>query len=188
MNIQILSRPPGTMSIDEFFDWIDTRQEKYELVDGTPVLQPWVKRNHNRIVVNIVQALGLALDATKFEIATGDFAIPTGPRSIRYADVMVEAVGGSGQARTTETAVLIVEVLSPSTADVDFGPKQREYLNLPTLADYLIVSQDERRIWQWTRGENGEWPKEPLVTEADAVELTALGASLPVQAIYRNVS
>ncbi|WP_161992597.1 Uma2 family endonuclease [Aureimonas leprariae] len=188
MNVQSLSRSSKTLSIDEFFDWIETKDEKYELVDGKPVLQPWVKRNHNRIVINIVQSLGQALDGSRFEIATGDFAISTGPRSVRYADVMIEAAGGSGQERTTDTAALIVEVLSPSTADVDFGPKQREYLGLSTLDTYLIVAQDSRCIWQWTRDEAGSWPDKALVVEEGAVELKALDASLPLDEIYRNVS
>lgn len=188
MNVQIPSRSAKPLSIDEFFDWIETKEEKYELVDGEPVLQPWVKRNHNRIVVNVAAALVAKLDTTKFEVATGDFAIPTGPRSIRFADVLVEAAGGSGQARATETASLIVEVLSPSTADVDLGPKQREYLGLSTLDTYLIAAQDSRCIWQWTRDGNGSWPEKPLVIEEGEVELTTLGATLSLDEIYRNVS
>lgn len=188
MNVQTLSRPPDTMSTDEFFDWIGTKDERYELVDGKPVLQPWVKRNHNRIVVNVAIALATAIDATKFEVATGDFAIPTGPRSIRYADVLVEAAGGSGQARVTETAVLVVEVLSPSTAAEDFGPKQREYVNLPTLKDYLIIARDARCIWRWTRNENGRWPEKPEVLESGTVELSALDIRLSLEEVYRNVS
>lgn len=188
MNVQTLSRSSKTMSIDEFFDWINHREEKFELVDGKPVLQPWVKRNHAQIVSNIDYLLVTQIDRQAFNVYQGDFAIPTGPQSIRYADILVEPSGGSGQARTTETAVLIVEVLSPSTADVDFGPKQREYLSLSTLDIYLIAAQDSRCVWQWTRDENGDWPAKPLVVEAGAVELKMLGASLPLDEIYRNVA
>ncbi|WP_152047884.1 Uma2 family endonuclease [Aureimonas psammosilenae] len=188
MNVQTLSRPSKTMTVEEFFGWIETRQEKYELVEGTPRLQPWVKRNHAKIVSNISYLVMSQIDRGEYDLYQGDFAIATGPRNVRYADVMVEKVGGSGQARTTESAVLIVEVLSPSTAAEDFGRKQQEYLNLPTLDTYLIVAQDARCLWQWTRDENGNWPEEPLVIEEGSVEISALGASLALEDVYRNVS
>ncbi len=188
MNVQTIHRPAAKLSVEEFFAWIENKSERYELADGVPLLQPWVKRNHNRIVTNIVGILSRTIDLARFEIATGDFAIPTGPRSIRYADVMVEAAGGSGQERTTETAVLIVEVLSPSTAAQDFGPKQREYANLSTLDTYLIFDQDSRHAWQWTREENGEWPETPKVVEDGGVEVAKLGVTLPFDEVYRNVS
>lgn len=186
MNIQSQPR----MSVDAFFRWAEDRQGRYELVNGIARLQPWVKRNHNRITVNIVAALDRQIDKRAFEIATGDFAVSTGPNSLRYADVMVEPAGASGQERTTSEALLLVEVLSESTMHVDFGEKLLEYQALSSLDTYLVVAQDFQRCWQWTRGEVGEWPQEPLHVEAaDAiVVIDRLKIRLAFEDIYRNVS
>lgn len=182
--------PRQAMTIEAFGRWSETQERKYELVDGVPRLQPWVKRNHNRITVNIVLALGRQLDASAFEIATGDFAVPTGPQSVRYADVLIEPGGGPGELRTADQALILVEVLSDSTKDVDFGEKLREYSALPGLDTYLIVSQDSRFVWQWTRGAEGEWPTEPLLIDGDigVVTLDGVGATLTFDDIYRNVA
>jgi Uma2 family endonuclease len=101
---------------------------------------------------------------------------------------MVEPAGGPGDGMTAVDALLLVEVLSPSTAATDFGDKVREYLALPTLGTYLICAQDARRVWVWTRGESG-WPEQPEVIEdpAASIRIPALDLSLTLEAIYRHV-
>lgn len=190
MNIQ--SRPddaPPSMSIEAFFRWAERREGRYELVDGVPHLLPWVKRNHNRIAVNIVSALARQIDTDKFEIATGDFAVTTGPQDVRFADVMVETAGGPGDERVSRQPIVLVEILSPSTMHVDFGSKLHEYLALPTLDTYLLIDQDRRHVWQWTRGIDGSWPEEPIRLDAplSVVSIDAIGAGLSFEEIYRNV-
>jgi Uma2 family endonuclease len=88
----------------------------------------------------------------------------------------------------TEEAIVLFEILSPSTTDVDFGPKLAEYLSVPALQAYLIVAQDSVCVWAWIKGEDG-FPNRPEVFESrDAViTLDALGLTLPVGEIYRHV-
>ena len=186
MNVQSTPR----MSVDAFFRWMEGEDGKYELVNGMPRLQPWVKRSHSLIVGNIDFALKSRLDLGIYAVHQGDFAIATGPRSIRYADLIVEPAGGLLEARTTENAVLLIEVLSESTMHIDFGEKLQEYQALPTLDTYLIVAQTIQRCWRWTRGDDGGWPAEPLHVEASdaSVAIERLGVSLAFADIYRNVS
>ena len=191
MNLQ--SRPdipPLPMTIDQFFDWAAQQERRYELVDGVPEVLPFVKRNHSRIVSNLLVGLSRQIDRASFEVATGDFAVATGPRSIRYADVIVEKAGGGGEERMTEHAILLVEVLSPSTRRVDFGPKTREYLALSSLDTYLILDQEKRKAWQWTRDHGGRWPENAKVfDDANTVlTLASIGAQLSFDEIYRSVS
>ena len=42
--------------------------------------------------------------------------------------------------------VVIIEVLSPSTESYDRGQKFQFYSGLPSLVDYLLISQDSARI------------------------------------------
>jgi Uma2 family endonuclease len=46
---------------------------------------------------------------------------------------------------------LIVEVLSPSTERYDRGRKLEHYRRIPSLAEYVLVAQDARRIEWYTR-------------------------------------
>ena len=172
----------------QFFDWLEHQERKHELADGRVVMMPWVTRAHARISTHVVAALLARLHPEKFDITQGDFAIETGDRSVRFADVLVEPFNPES-ARSTDKALLLVEVLSPSTMHVDFHEKLEEYEGLPALGTYLICAQDEARIWVWTRQE-GAWPQAPEVLEGlDAVvQVPILGAALPLAEIYRNVT
>lgn len=171
-----------------FFDWIGHQDRRFELVDGVAVMLPWVTRNHNQITTNIVAALAARVDRTRFGIRTGDFAVETGERSIRYADVMVEPAGGDGRDRTTVEAILLVEILSETSEDTDFNEKLIEYSGLQSCDTYLICDQSKPLIWQWTRSE-GVWPTRPRELEGlgNEVELRALGCRLPVTEIYFGI-
>ena len=190
MNVQSgMTDAHAKLSVDGFFRWAEDRHEKYELVDGVPRVQRRVKRSHSLIAGNVAFALQSALDRHRYAVHQGNFAVLTGPTSIRFADVLVEPSGASLDERTTDKAVLLVEVLSPSTMHIDFGPKAREYLALPALDTYLIIDAEARQAWQWSRGSDGSWPAEPLqVRDEDGViTLTAIDVTLRFADIYRGV-
>jgi Uma2 family endonuclease len=80
---------------------------------------------------------------------------------------------------------VIVEVLSDSTERHDRGPKFAHYRRLPSLREYVLVSQYEPRIEVFRRGEDGHW----TLFEAEAggrVQLTSIGCELVVDEIYAN--
>ncbi|HEX3179775.1 MAG TPA: Uma2 family endonuclease [Beijerinckiaceae bacterium] len=172
----------------QFFEWLEHQERKYELADGRVVMMPWVTRPHARISTNVVAALLARLHPEKFDIVQGDFAVETGDRSVRFADVLVEPFNPES-ARSTDNALLLVEVLSPSTLHIDFHEKLDEYKGLPALGTYLICAQDDARVWVWTR-QDGAWPDAPEVLEGlDAiVQVPILGITLPLAEIYRNVT
>jgi Uma2 family endonuclease len=185
MNVRTAPR----MDKEAFFAWIATQERRFELVDGVPCMQAHVTRRHMRIVMNVARLLITTLDIDRFNVATGDFAVETGPATIRFADVMVEPVGGSETGLSTRDALLLVEVLSPSTAGIDVGPKLREYRRLPRLGSYLICSQDETRVSIWTRQPDVAWPDEPLEISGSegVVTVPVLDICMPLREIYRGV-
>ncbi len=182
-------RPDIRMDKNQFFRWLERQERRCELADGRVVLLPFVTRNHGRIAGNVFTALANRLDPSRFDVMWGDFAVETGDRSVRYADVMAEPFGEDGKARSTTNALLLVEVLSSSTMHVDFGEKREEYLSLPMLETYLICAQDEARVWAWTRQE-GRWPDAPdILEELDATApVPILDLALPLAEIYRNIA
>ncbi|UIJ73654.1 Uma2 family endonuclease [Aurantimonas sp. HBX-1] len=181
---------PTGLNVAAFLAWAPRQAGRYELVEGTPKMQPYVKLNHNRIVANLTLAIGPQLDPRRFELAAGDFAVEVGPRTLRYADLMVLPAGKDGHIRSVPDAKLLVEVLSESTMHVDFGEKRHEYMSLPDLEIYVVLAQDEPRAWIWQRDEKRLWPHDPLIIEgADAVlSLPYLGASVRLADVYRNVA
>ncbi|MEX6507913.1 Uma2 family endonuclease [Jiella sp. M17.18] len=177
---------PSDLSVEDFFDWLEQQDRRFELVEGTPLMLPNVRRSHARIVSNIDRMLQRALDPDRFLVTQGDFAIRTGPRSLRYADILVDEASDDLAARSTDRAILIVEVLSDSTAPNDFGPKRLEYQRLPKLQTYLIVDQDKPCVWEWSRRGEG-WNDAPAIVSSGEVRVDALQLTLPLEEIYRNI-
>jgi Uma2 family endonuclease len=89
-----------------------------------------------------------------------------------------DAADGSGTTITNPT--LLVEVLSPSTEEVDRGSKWRDYQRIPSLQEYVLVSQDFR-VEIYRRLASGSW--EYLDVREGIVKL-ASGASLDLATLY----
>jgi Uma2 family endonuclease len=177
------------MDKETFFRWIERQERRFELVDGVPRMLPRVKSNHNRITMNVVLLLGERLDRDVHDISQGDYAIETGERSVRFADIMVFPFEHDPQAHSTMAASLVVEVLSKRTTAQDFGAKLREYSGLDGVGHYVICAQDTVCVWSWVRAADGSWPEEAEIFEglSQVLSLPGLGITLPLAEIYRRV-
>lgn len=79
--------------------------------------------------------------------------------------------------------VLVVEVLSESTERFDRGDELAGYRSIPSLVDYVLVSQGDRRVEVHTRQSTGGWLLQTY--EDDGVVLPSLDATLSLDSIYR---
>ncbi|MCB9652161.1 MAG: Uma2 family endonuclease, partial [Deltaproteobacteria bacterium] len=79
--------------------------------------------------------------------------------------------------------ISLVEVLSPSTESYDRGAKFAHYRRIPSLRDYVLVAQDERRVEVFHRTSDGTWAISDPVT-AGTVALPGLGIELSVDEVY----
>lgn len=83
--------------------------------------------------------------------------------------------------------VLIVEVLSPSTAAHDFEEKFAAYQAIETFRDYLLVAQDEPHVTHYTRREQETWERRDVTERAAVLWLAQLGCELKVRDIYEGL-
>ena len=179
---------PITMTKEAFLAWVAQREERYEFSGGRVTMMVRVTRNHARVTINLIFALKSRLESERYDVMAEAFAVHAGD-SVRFPDVLVEPAQPDGKSLRAESPILIAEVLSPGTHHLDFGDKLREYLTLPTLDTYLIISPDEPRIWVWQRTD-GAFPKEPEIIEKreQHVGLPALAIDIPVEDIYLGIT
>ena len=79
---------------------------------------------------------------------------------------------------------VVVEVLSPSTADYDRGEKREHYQLIPSLQEIVLVSDEARRIDVWSRTSEG-WSV--TITEgAGSATLAYINCQLPLDDVYRD--
>jgi Uma2 family endonuclease len=82
---------------------------------------------------------------------------------------------------------ILIEVLSKSTATRDRGWKFQNYWNIPSLVDYVLVSQTQPLIEHYVRRPDGNWMFE-FVRGLDAtLVLAAVERRLPLDEIYQDV-
>jgi Uma2 family endonuclease len=176
---------PSNIDKREFLAWGEHHEGRYELVRGNAVMTPPSMRVHALTRMRLFSLISARLDAAMWEIFS-NFGVDTGPKSIRYPDILVDRTGGAGSDLTATAPALIVEVLSPDTAESDLGEKPSEYLRLSSLAAYLVFSQDEPKAWTWMRGDSG-FPAAAQTVEADGtVRIPWLQVDLRLADVYRD--
>jgi len=182
MNVQ----PRVPMDKDTFLAWAQGREGRFELVERRVVMMVGGSKTHALIASQLMRALWARIDVTKWVVLGSDLAVDVGPDSLRYPDAIVDSIGGQ-RALVATAPVLIAEVLSPSPATLDLGDKAAEYLRLPSLATYLVLSQDEVKAWVYVKGlEQHPGPK-PISGAGAAISIPALEIDLPLAEIYRGI-
>jgi Uma2 family endonuclease len=183
MNIQ----PNLRMSKAAFIEWSATAEERYELVGGRVVMMARPARAHGLIVMNLAFLLRARLDPSQWVVIV-EFGLDAGPETLRYPDLVVDRAGGGAKDYTATTPVLLAEVLSPSSVEIDLGDKAAEYLQVPSLVAYIVLSQDEPKAWVHARSGAGFTAGPVVVTGTEAnIQIAALQLELPMSEIYAGL-
>jgi Uma2 family endonuclease len=162
---------------------------KYELSRGKVIrMMNQISRGHWRVTANVLAELLKSLQGSCFEVGPSEFGVKTGV-GVRYPDVVVDQRNDRLKDLACEAPILIVEVLSPSTAVLDVTTKQREYTAIPSLKTYLVCSQDEPRTWVWAREADGSFPidADEFVGRDGTIPLGGLDIELSMAAIFRGI-
>jgi Uma2 family endonuclease len=180
----------GPMTVEEFYAFTDTRpdEEKWELIDGEPVLNASPSEIHQRIIKNLTRVLAtLELDPRmNWEVLPG-LGVRVSETNRPEPDVLIIPVRGKSadpQGRDRSDIIATFEVLSPSTASRDLRWKRTAYTTLPTLMHYVIVAQDKVDVVVLSR-DNG-FVERRFRALSDTIELAPPGIVLSVADIYRN--
>jgi Uma2 family endonuclease len=166
-------------------------QERSEYADGVMVGMTGGNRNHNLIVGNVFGELRQQLKGQPCEVYASDLRVRVAETGLyTYPDVVVVRGEPRFEDEYVDTLLnptLIVEVLSPSTESYDRGKKFEHYRTLGSLAEYLLVAQDEPRIERFLRQEGGLW----LFGEAAGLDasllLPSIGCELRLAEVYDKV-
>jgi Uma2 family endonuclease len=180
-------KPNLRMSKAAFIEWGASEEERYELVAGRVITMPRPSLAHGLIVSNLLVALRSRLDRKQW-VVIQEFGLDAGPETLRYPDIVVDGAGGRPKSYTATGPVLLVEVLSPSSVETDLGDKTVEYLHIPSLLAYIVLSQDEPKAWLHTRSDAG-FAAPTVITGIEAiVEVAALQLNIPMAEIYADIA
>jgi len=179
----------GPMTVDEFYAFTDTRpdEEKWELIDGEPVLNASPSGLHQRILKNITFALGRReQEANAVWEALPGLGVRVSDVKRPEPDLLIVPMLTNEDLtkRDTDNVLVTFEILSPSTADRDLRWKRTVYTSLPSLTHYVVVAQDAAEVVVMARSR--DFAEQRLTSLQDSLEFPQLGVSLPLSEIYRN--
>ncbi|RAM52368.1 MAG: Uma2 family endonuclease [Hapalosiphonaceae cyanobacterium JJU2] len=177
-------------TLDEYRTLEEKAEGRSEYRDGEIIPIPGGTLKHSRIGRNILTYLTSVLRDTQFEPINNDLRlwIPEYRRGV-YPDVMVfdgEPQLNGDRLDEVLNPILIVEVLSPSTADYDRQNKFRIYRSIPSFSEYILVEQDEPFVERYSKQAQG-WLLSDSNGLEGAISLESVGIELPITEIYRGV-
>jgi Uma2 family endonuclease len=184
---------PLCFTLEEYFALECASERRFEFRDGEIVCMSGGSREHGRLSSNVHALLAARLAGRGCMAYTSDTAlyVPAAP-PYRYPDASV--VCGEEQFReingldALENPILIVEVLSPSSADFDRGTKFESYKSIPTFAEYLLVAQDRTHVARRTKQSDGSWIETVFEANEETVQLASIGIDLPMGEIYEGLA
>ena len=166
-------------------------ETKSEFFDGGMFAMAGTTKNHARIVMNFGGELRARLKGRTCETFATGLRIKVEANGLyAYPDLVVvcgEQRFEDDQLDTLLNPTLIVEVLSGTTERNDRVKKFDLYRALPSLQEYVLVSQSEPRVEQFLRQPDGEWNLRITTDPTAFVNLTSLECEIPFAEIYERV-
>lgn len=174
---------------DDFLAWEMQQPDKHEYLAGEVFAMAGASDAHVTISLNLAAALRAHLRGGTCRAFIADMKLRIdAAQAFFYPDVFVTCSSADAQSPLFKRdALLVAEVLSPSTAAYDLGQKFAQYRQLATLQEYVLIDSERVAVDVFRRNAEGRWVLYPYA-EGDTVEFASVGLSLPVTAIYEDVA
>ena len=176
------------MTADDFLVWDSTQTIKHEFVAGEIFAMAGSQEAHGTLSGNLYMALRQHLAGSPCRTFINDMKLRVeAADAYFYPDVLVTCSAADTTDRLIKReALLVVEVLSPSTAAYDRGDKFAYYRQLGSLQEYLLVDPEQRRCDLYRKNAEGLWVLHPTEPEA-GVSLASVGLDISAATLWAEV-
>ncbi|WP_341737245.1 Uma2 family endonuclease [Microcoleus sp. CAWBG640] len=177
----IFQLQPQFMTPQEYLEWEEQQPIKYEYMNGEVFAMTGGILPHNSIAINITSALKNHLRGKGCKVFMADAKVgvsQNGP--FHYPDVMVSCDPQDQRARKViYHPCLIVEVLSPGTEAFDRGKKFRNYRQIESLTEYVLIEADRLNVECYRINEKGKWELTAYSLDATTIDATEVEVDFP---------
>ncbi len=184
------------LSIEEYLAFEEKSEVKHEYEDGQIFAMAGGTPEHGFIAANMSSSLKNALKAKgkKCRVSGSDLKIHIEKyNSFVFPDGMV--ICGELEMKgkdAIKNPMLIVEVLSESTASYDRGKKFKKYISLPSFVEYVLIEQDQPVVHAYYRKtEEGtgrkDWTMRFAYSLEERIYLESIDCEIALADIYEYV-
>ena len=177
---------PRSLDVDQFLAWaVQQEQGKFELIDGVVVMQQSQQWGHAKVKASMYVALSQAVGAAgaAFYVAPDGPTVRISKRRAFVPDALVAPLPEPARdSLEIPNPIIVVEVLSPSTAHIDMTAKLRGYFQVPSIQHYLIVDPNSSTITHHKRSSDDTL--ETRIVSEGALILDPPGLTLELSAVF----
>ncbi len=179
-------------TISEYLEIVDSTDSKLAYSNGKITAMAGGTVNHSKLCNNMGALLFNALYDKDCSAYNSDLKVwlPAN-NSFAFPDVSVvcDPIEYYENRRDIITnPSLIVEVLSPSTANYDRMNKFSAYRALPSFKEYIIIYTTEIKVEGYFRKEKDLWLIQTALSEEATLTLHSIGTTVSLRDIYRKVA
>ena len=187
-----LPQPKTPFTADDFLAWDTTQTVRHEYVNGEVFAMAGGEDRHASVSLAVASALRSHLKGSRCRVYMNDVKLRVeAANAFYYPDVFVTcSERDAANRQVKQDAVLVVEVLSPSTAAYDRGDKFASYRLSPTLTEYVVIDIDRRTVDLFRKSAaestSGLWVLHPLAG-ADTLHLASVDLRLPLSELFADL-
>ncbi|NJL29196.1 MAG: Uma2 family endonuclease [Thermoanaerobaculia bacterium] len=183
-----MAQPKPRMTPAEYLALERQAETRSEFLDGEIFAMAGASARHVRVCAALTATLWNQLVDRPCDVLPTDMRVKIPATGLyTYPDVAVvcgEAEYDDAEHDTLLNPTLLIEVLSPPTADYDLGAKFGHYRTLPSLREVLYVAQSEVHVLHYRRQSDGTWLLSETRDPDAVVELPSIGAELRLAQVY----
>ena len=189
-NSIMASLPTPQITEEEYLRLERAAEAKSELVDGEIFAMPGKPLVHVVLAVKLSTGLSLMLRGRDCIVLGSDMRIRT-QRSGSYVYPDVSIVCGKPQTHQTADDILtnptvVVEVLSPATADYNRGKKFELYREIASLQDYIMVHTGSVHVEHFSR-QPGSWLFREYCGAESSVTIASIDCTVLLGDVYDEI-
>jgi len=174
------------LTVEDYLTGEDGNDIRHEYIDGQVYAMTGASDRHGLITGNIYAVLRPLLRGTHCQLFASDMKVRLDVSHqdiFYYPDLLLSCDPTDRETYYRTKPCLLVEVLSETTERIDRREKLFAYQTIPSLQEYLLVSQTQQTLQIHRRSD--DWA--PVTVTEGSVRLDCLAVDLPLDLIYEDV-
>jgi Uma2 family endonuclease len=188
---EMASQPVTRMTEEEYLRLDRAATYKSEFVDGEMFAMSGGTLWHSRIALNWGSHLLQRLRGRNCEVFNSDARVRIAASgSYVYPDISV-VCGGPAMSQDDDILVsptVVIEVLSPSTADYDRGKKFGLYREIASLQEYVLTHSDAAHIEHYARQTDESWIFREYKGIEGSLRLNSIHCEIRLADVYEAIA
>lgn len=190
-NIFNAKKTPRIYTLEEYLRREEQTIEKHEFYNGQIIKMANSKFYHNLIIHNITRVIGnILLDSSYFVLGDSQKVYIEAENAAVYPDALViceKPEFYKGMESMIVNPLVVIEILSKSTAKYDQVDKFSLYKLLPSFKEYVLIDSRKPAIETRFQVEKDLWRFTNYTESTSSIQLQSIGISISIDDIYKKV-